>query len=187
MLAENIQSYRPFCEQEEVDRREILRLMELGTDLMHRDFPAHFSASGWVVSPDREHVLMAYHRIYQSWSWLGGHADGEENLLNVALREVGEECGAQHVRAVSPDIFSLEILHVQGHRKRGVWVSPHLHLNLTYLVEVPMDEEIRALESENTGVRWMTLGEAETLPEEVWMREHIYAKLNRRLKIFGQT
>ena len=84
MLRDVIESYVPFCEQEEVDRREILRLMDTGMDLMHRDFPAHFSASAWVVSPDREHILMAHHRIYHAWSWLGGHADGEEDLLSVA-------------------------------------------------------------------------------------------------------
>ena len=184
MLRDVIESYVPFCEQEEVDRREILRLMDTGMDLMHRDFPAHFSASAWVVSPDREHILMAHHRIYHAWSWLGGHADGEEDLLSVAVREVQEECGASRVRVVSPKILSLEILPVQGHVKRGVWVSSHQHLNITYLLEVSRDEQVHAREEENTAVRWFTLSEAETVPEEAWMCEQVYAKLNRRLRSF---
>lgn len=51
------------------------------------------TASAWVVNKDRSKVLMIYHNIYNSWSWLGGHADGETDLLAVAIREVREEAG----------------------------------------------------------------------------------------------
>lgn len=79
---------------------------------------AHITASAWVVNKDRSKVLMVYHNIYNSWSWLGGHADEETDLLSVAIREVKEEAGISNVRPVSEEIFSLESLTVDGHVKK---------------------------------------------------------------------
>ena len=135
-LLEQLEQYRPFNEQEARDREELLRRMCSGEDLYTRDnSAAHFTASAWVVSPGRDQVLMAYHNLYDSWAWLGGHADGERDLLSVALREVREESGLVQLRPVFRDIYSLEILTVNGHEKHGRYVSSHLHLNLTYLLE----------------------------------------------------
>ena len=66
---------------------------------------------------------MVFHNIYRSWSWMGGHADGDRDLLAVARREVMEESGVKALRLLSPEIFSLEILTVDGHIKRGKYVS----------------------------------------------------------------
>ena len=79
--------------------------------------------------------LMAYHNIYDSWAWTGGHADGEADFLKVAIREAMEETGITRVTPVTEDIFSLEVLTVDGHEKKGAYVSSHLHLNVTYLLE----------------------------------------------------
>ena len=113
-------AYQPQNEQEEMDAAEILRRLNNGEALWTRDnVSAHLTASAWVVSPDRAKVLMCYHKLYRSWSWLGGHADGDTDLLAVALREVREESGLTRLRPVSPDIYSVEILTVDGHEKRG--------------------------------------------------------------------
>ena len=97
---------------------------------------------------------MAYHNIYDSWSWLGGHADGERDLLSVALREVEEESGLTAVRPVREDLFSLEILTVDGHEKRGAYVPSHLHLNVTYLLEAEDGQSLRSKPDENQAVAW---------------------------------
>ena len=103
---EQIAAYAPYNAQEAADKALILRWLEASEDAFCRENPvAHMTASAWVVSPDRSKVLMAYHNIYRSWSWLGGHADGETDLLAVALREVQEEAGVTHVRPVSQEIF----------------------------------------------------------------------------------
>ena len=131
-LLEELEAYRPWNDQEERDRAELLRRLRSGEALYTRDNAAgHLTASAWVVSPDLTQVLMAYHNLYDSWSWLGGHADGDRDLLAVSMREVREESGLTAVRPVSPHIYSLEILTVDGHEKRGAYVSSHLHLNVT--------------------------------------------------------
>ena len=124
---------------------------------------------------------MAYHNIYDSWSWLGGHADGEEDLLSVAMKEAREEAGIRNVRPVSDEIFSLEVLTVDGHVKRDRYVSSHLHLNVTYLLEADEEEGLHVREGENSGVQWFGLDEAVQASSEPWFREHIYSKLNTKL------
>ena len=88
-LLGQLEQYRPFNEQEERDRDILLRCLREEGDIFTRDNAmAHMTASAWVVNRERTKVLMAYHNIYHSWSWLGGHADGETDLLAVALRTV---------------------------------------------------------------------------------------------------
>lgn len=91
-------AFKPGCEQEERDLLQISRLLDWAPDLLSREnLTAHFTASAWTVNPDRTKVLMAYHNIYRSWAWLGGHADGDSDLLAVALREVQEELSLIHI------------------------------------------------------------------------------------------
>lgn len=111
---------------------------------------------------------MAYHNLYDSWSWLGGHADGDRDLLAVSMREVREESGLTAVRPVSPHIYSLEILTVDGHEKRGAYVSSHLHLNVTYLLEADPAAPVRRKPDENSAVAWFGLEEAVAASSEPW-------------------
>jgi hypothetical protein len=87
-LLETIASYAPGCEQEAVDRLVMLSALGRGDKLLTRDnLTMHFTASAWITNPARTMVLMVYHNLYDSWAWTGGHADGEEGLRAVALRE----------------------------------------------------------------------------------------------------
>ena len=93
-IREAIENYCPCCEQEARDKAVILSFIDSNSDAFERsNLIAHMTASAWVVNPARDKVLMVYHNIYDSWSWTGGHADGERDLLSVAVREVREETG----------------------------------------------------------------------------------------------
>lgn len=182
-MIQKIREYKPFNEQEERDREVLLRLLSGVEDVYSREnLTAHMTASAWVVNENRDKVLMVYHNIYHSWSWLGGHADGERDLLAVALREVGEESGVIHVRPLSEEIFSLEILTVDGHEKRGKYVPSHLHLNLTYLLEAREGDALSVKADENSGVAWFSLEEAVKASTEPWFKKRVYGKLNEKLR-----
>ena len=181
-LTEILERYAPDCEQEREDRRMMLKYLADFPDILLRsNETAHFSASAWVVNPARTRALMIYHNIYDSWAWPGGHADGDADLLGVALREVREETGVRKVRPASESPLSLEILPVNAHFKRGRYVVPHLHLNLTYLLIAEEAQQTRAKPDENSGVRWFELDEAVAASSEPDMRT-VYAKLNRKLR-----
>lgn len=77
-LISQLEGYTPFNEQEERDKGVILSALKTQPDIFERsNLIAHMTASAWVVNKDRSKILLAYHNIYDSWAWLGGHADGE--------------------------------------------------------------------------------------------------------------
>lgn len=181
-LYEDIKSYVPFNEQEERDKEIFLHELETNPKVFTREsLLAHMTASAWIVNEDRSKVLLAHHNIYNAWTWLGGHADGEDDLLSVALREVLEESGVSFLRALSEDIFSIEVIPVKGHIKNGKYVPSHLHLNVTYLIEVSEKEELFIKFDENCGLGWFTFPEVLEKSNEEWFIENIYPKLNKKL------
>lgn len=186
-LEKELTAYVPCCEQERGDRRMMLACLKERPDILKRsDEMAHFTASAWVVDPTRTKALMIYHNIYNSWAWTGGHTDGEADLLGVALREVREETGLEDVRPICGGLFSLEILTVNGHFKRGKYVLPHLHLNLTYLLEADDRQPLRSKPDENSDVKWFSLEDAVAASTEPALQT-IYTKLNRKLKEIKET
>lgn len=182
LLKQQISDFKPLCEQEERDRILMLKALSSCPDILTRENEtAHFTASAWVRNKDRDKVLMLYHNIYHSWSWAGGHADGEEDLFQTACREVREETGIQAIKPAFPGIFSLEILTVDGHEKRGRYVSSHLHYNVTYLFEADEKEELSVKPDENSSVKWIAAKDLEKEVAEEWMMQRIYKKLLARM------
>lgn len=177
-LFEKIKNYNPMNQQEEYDKEQMLQFMKNNENYLERENQiAHFTASMWTVNKARTKTLMVYHNIYNSWSWIGGHADGMEDLCAVAMKELQEETGVKHAKLVSEDIFSLETLTVDGHVKKGVWVPSHLHFNLTYLAEAEESETLIVQKEENSAVKWWTFEEALQVSTEPWMVERVYKKL----------
>ena len=180
-LLENIENYIPANEQEENDKKVMLDYMKHNPDYLTRENKvAHFTTSIWTVNKERTKTLMVYHNIYDSWSWIGGHADGEEDLVKVALRELKEETGVENAILVSKDIFSVEILTVDGHMKKGRYVPSHLHFNVTFLAEADEARMLVVNEEENKGVKWFSFEDAVNASTEPWMVERVYKKLVAR-------
>lgn len=182
-LIKEVEVFVPFNEQEKKDKIEMLRYLNQEKDVLTRDNKnAHITVSAWIVDDKHENVLMAYHNIYDSWAWLGGHADGNENLKEVILKEVEEESGISNAKFLRDDIFSLEILPVFGHEKKGEYVSSHLHLNITYLLEADATCKIRIKEDENSNIGWIDLNKIGEFSTEEWFIERIYNKLCAKVK-----
>lgn len=180
-LFATIESFLPENEQETFDRIQMMKIMKSRPKALTReDTLTHFTASAWVMNSVRDKVLMVYHNIYQAWSWVGGHADGESDLFSVAYRELAEETGMTVATPVWTAPVSLELIGVQAHEKKGCYVAPHIHLNLTYFFEAPEDVPLRIKADENSGVMWRSVDEV--LEDRTEPHMHlIYKKLLGRL------
>ena len=114
-LWEEINAYIPGNEQEERDKEVMLRYLAEHDDCLERkNTVAHFTVSVWTVNRSRTKALMAYHNIYDAWAWIGGHADGEEDLRKVALRELAEETGVKVI-----DVKEMEIINDKRSKEKG--------------------------------------------------------------------
>lgn len=176
-LVEDIKNYIPFNEQESIDKEVLLDALSQENIFVRENKFMHMSASSWITNKERTKVLMIYHKIYDSWSWLGGHADGNCNLLEVACKELEEESGLKNYKLVSNHPFSIEVLTVDGHIKKNQYVNSHLHLNVTYLFEVDENETLVTNELETKGIKWIPIEDIENEVSEIWFMENIYRKL----------
>lgn len=179
---DSIEAYLPYNEQEQRDKEVMLRCFSIFEDILTRENEiAHMTSSAFVLNKNRDKVLMVYHNIFDSWSWIGGHADGEEDLLSVALRETEEETGLKKLFPVDEKIWSLDILPVFGHRKKGKHVSPHLHLSVAYLIEGNEKEPLMVKPDENSAVQWIPIDEIDQYSNESHMKK-IYHKIIEKLR-----
>ena len=159
-LQEEIENFQPETDAENAEKNSFLQFIAAFGEkvLLRENLPGHLTASAWVVNRERDKVLMIFHNLYKSWSWPGGHADGEGNLLRVALKETTEETSLQHVRVVAEEPFDLNIMAVKSHWKKGKFVPGHLHYNVVYVLEADENEPVKPKEDENSGVMWLDNG-----------------------------
>lgn len=156
----SIENYNPINEQEKTDKRLILSYIDKFEDILFRENEfAHITSSAFVINKDKTKTLMIYHNIYNSWSFTGGHADGDSDLPKVALKELAEETGVKNAKFLDTNIASIDILPVMAHIKKGKYVAPHLHLSITYLIEADENEDLRIKSDENSNVAWINISE----------------------------
>ncbi len=180
-IKEQIESYTPFNEQEEKDKEQFLEFVNSFDDVLTRkNIFGHFSSSAFVVNKERTKMLVVYHIINDGWIYPGGHADGENDLLSVAVREVEEETGLK-IKILDNSIFGLQSAPVKGHIKKGKYVSAHLHFDIIYLMEADDTIPLIYKEDESKGVRWVSFEKAsdETMCDFI---RPIHKKLIKKLK-----
>ena len=180
---EQLQNYKPYNEEEAHIKPIILEFLQQNERAFSRENSlAHMTTSAWIVNKERTKVLMGYHNIYNSWGWLGGHADGDEDLLRVVQKEVAEESGLTNIRLLYDGIYGINILTVNPHYKRGKYVSAHLHFDVEYLFEADEADAVRMKPDENSGVGWVSIEEINQYVTEEHMKP-VYEVLNEKLKM----
>lgn len=198
-IPEEIHTYKPQNETERAAKGELLALWEQeGENLLFRPDHAHITVSAMVLNQNHDAILMAYHNIYQSLAWTGGHADGATDLLQKAMEEVREETGIEQLQPVSSTMLSLDALPVIAHVKRGKPVAAHVHYNVTYGFVASDRQELTVKADENSRVCWIPLdcweeqcNEPHMIPvyhkvisrllENLKQKKHLYAELPQKL------
>lgn len=160
-LRQEIENYIPFDEQEKKDKEQFLRFIDTFDDVLTRDnIFGHFSASAFLVNKKRNKMIVVYHIINDGWIYPGGHADGDDNLLSVAVREVEEETGLK-AKILDENIYAIQSAPVKGHIKSGKYVSSHIHFDVLYLMEADDRIPLKYKENESKGVKWISFEEAD--------------------------
>jgi len=179
---EALEAFEPSCEQEEIDKKLFLEMTKVTPNALTREnILAHFSVSAWIMNKERTKMLCGYHKQYDSWMWLGGHTDGDDDFLAVIIKEIEEESGVTDVRLFHDGIFTLESLPVGPHMKRGKFVNAHVHLNVTYAFEADETCETRVKEDENSGVGWLDYDELMRVSRFAW-DAGVYKKIIDKVK-----
>ena len=178
---ELIKNYKPYNEQEIADKEYFLDCQKLGDLLSRETKQAHFTSSAFIVNKERTKVLCIYHNIYNSWSWVGGHADNDDDMLYVAKKETKEETSLSDFKEVKKEPIAIDALCVHSHYKNGKYVPSHIHLNITFLIEASEENFIHIQEEENSDIGWLTFEELLTKSTEKHMIK-VYEKIINRIR-----
>lgn len=174
--------YMPENEQEKNDKKIMLKYIKKFDDVLTRKNEMfHFTTSAWIVNHNKTKVLMIYHNIFNSWAWIGGHADGNFNLLEVVKKEILEETGIKKVNLLINGIFGLSIQTVKPHIKNGKYVSAHLHYDIQFLFEASENDVLKIKQDENSDVRWLDIDTVLDKVNEEHMKP-LYEKLMNKVK-----
>ena len=154
-----INRFQPKTQADIIQKQNILSFLSLTGEeaLLRSSAIAHMTATALVFNENRDKILMIHHNIFNTWACVGGHADGNPDLLQLAFQELAEETGIEAAYAITDEIQSLDILTVQAHMKNGLPVPNHLHLNATFALEASDKTPYRIKADENSAVRWIPI------------------------------
>lgn len=177
-----LEEYHPADKQEEKVKKQLLEDIQIyGSTLWDRSCDEiHLTASSLIVDPEFKQTLMIYHNIYQALCWTGGHADGEQDLLQVAMKEAKEETGIKILWPVRSEILSLDILPVPEHKKHGKIIHAHHHYSVAFGLIAPQKQELMIKPDENREVRWISISDIHNQCMEAHMLP-VYDKILRRI------
>ena len=130
---------------------DILKFLENKDCFSKSNHEGHFTGSAWIVSPDKEYILMTHHKKLGMWLQLGGHADGEQNLFEVALREAKEESGIESFIYSDEEIFDVDI-HKIPNSKGSIG---HMHYDIRFLLEADPASSNIVVSEESYDVAWI--------------------------------
>jgi len=163
--------YLPASAEEIAFKNEMLYFIRLHEDCFERSLEiGHFTASSWLLNRDRAKALLMHHTKLDRWFQLGGHCDGNPDVLEVAIKEAREESGIQLIRPVFDEIFDIDIHLIPAKDQ----IRAHYHFDVRFLLEAVVD--VPAIQnSESKELRWISKNESE-LPTQSLSVVRMFAK-----------
>lgn len=160
-IKDKLSKYQPVDHEDEKNWQLLCSFVEKNPDCFdEKKVDGHITGSAWLLSPDLKKVLLTHHKKLGKWMQLGGHADGEANVFNVALREAKEESGIQDIEALSEDIFDVDV-HLIPERKDKL---AHYHYDVRFLLKTCHEKFIVSGESHD--LAWISIKDVETFNED---------------------
>ena len=161
-LIRKLRDYQTEWENESDTVERFIEFVSNNEDCFERNLKeGHITGSAWVVSKDGRQVLLTHHKKLNRWLQLGGHADGNSDVLGVAIREAVEESGLERVRPISEKIFDIDIHKIPGRGQE----PEHYHYDVTYILKVVGNEEY-AVSDESHNLGWIEIEKLSELTGE---------------------
>ena len=123
--------------------------------------PGHITGSAWIVDSTRNFVLLTHHAKLNRWLQPGGHADGDENIVNVALREAVEETGLKDLKLLNNEVFDVDI-HTIPRRNE---FPEHLHYDVRFILEGNRNHPLQ-LSAESHALQWVSFDQLKSITKE---------------------
>jgi len=169
-----LENYRTPFEEEQSFVADFIELTGDELAFSRERAEGHFTASAWIVNKRRTHTLLTLHRKLNRWLQLGGHADGNENLLEVAMNEAREESGLTSLRIVDRFIFDID-KHVIPSSSTA---ERHFHYDVRFLIEAEIDEPL-IISAESKDLAWIAY---DSVPDVVRYNPSILRMLEKTSK-----
>jgi 8-oxo-dGTP pyrophosphatase MutT (NUDIX family) len=161
-LLDALRKYKTLYDEE---RDYVPRFIELlqHADAYKRDhLPGHITGSSWIINNERTKVLLVNHAALHKWLQPGGHADGDENVFNVAVREANEETGLVNLTSVG-GLFDIDIHPIPA--RKDLSFPQHDHYDVRFLFQADEADELK-ISDESTDLRWIDLKDLEKYNSE---------------------
>lgn len=154
-LIEALDAYHPRDGDDEAMRRRVRSFVTGSAECFDRRFgPGHITGAAWLLDADGKCVLLTHHRKLNRWLQLGGHSDGNPDVLDVAFREAREESGIASIIAISDAIFDLDVHRIPAYGNEPA----HLHYDVRFLMQVVGDCRFR-VSDESIDLAWVGRGD----------------------------
>lgn len=154
VLIKQIGAYQTIYEDENAFRREFINLLAHPRAFFRDHLPGHITASAWIVDVSRKFTLLTHHAKLNRWLQPGGHADGDEDVCRVALKEAREETGLSSLQVVTPQIFDLDIHLIPA--RNGF--PAHDHYDIRFLLSADNSERF-TVTAESHDLAWISFEE----------------------------
>jgi hypothetical protein len=150
-LREKLERYNPTDEKEIADRTQMLNFLNSHEDCFERSLSVgHFTGSCWLVNRDGTKFLLTLHKKIGRWLQLGGHADGDQDLARVSLKEAREESGLRNIELLSDEIFDIGIHLIAEHKG----IPEHYHYDVRFLLKTTDNDEDIQISNESDDLKW---------------------------------
>lgn len=163
-LIQALRDYKTRFDEEREFIPRFLSLLQHPAAYQRKHLPGHITASSWIVNNDGSKVLLVKHAALKKWLQPGGHADGDENVFRVALKEVNEETGLINLTRVGSGILDIDI-HLIPARK-DLSFPAHDHYDVRFLFQADETDELK-ISDESTDLRWIELTDLEKFNSEI--------------------
>lgn len=149
-LLELLCKYQPHCPLEQKSKEQTIAFVQQNPNCFERTLETgHIVASCWLINQNNTKALLTHHKKLNKWIELGGHCDGDSDVLAVALKEAQEESGIQEIKPLSYDIFDIDVHLIPQYKE----VKEHYHYSIVFLLQTAHEDII--ISEESNDLRWI--------------------------------